>query len=100
MTEPSIAPPPATGGGVPAPRDPVLILIANLIGFGGIGYLLLGRRTKAIVAMVIFCIAGVLTCGWGALVLSAITAVDGYMQAQHVKNGRVIDDTTFFNQSR
>lgn len=100
MTEPSIAPPPATGGGAPAPRDPILVLIANLLGLGGIGYLLLGRRKKGIIAIVLFCIAAVLTCGWGGFVISAITAVDGYMQAQHVRNGRTIDDATFFNQWR
>lgn len=100
MTHPPIAPPPPPGGGASTSRDPILILIANLLGFGGIGYLLLGRTKKAIVAFVLFFIAAVLTCGWGGFLISAIAAADGYLQAQHARAGRVIDDGTFFSQTR
>ena len=78
-TPPPPPPPPPTapgggGGGqlvYPStpPKDPILILILNLL-IGGVGYLIMGQKTKGIVAIVVWVL------GWAACgIPSGIVAV-------------------------
>lgn len=92
-------PPPATGGGPlpPATRDPVAILLLNLF-FCGAGSLLIGQKQKGIVAIVVGIVVAFLTCGSGLAILNVITAVDGYLQAQTVREGHAIGQWTWFKQ--
>ena len=50
--------PPAGGAGsgelvYPAtpPKDPILVLVLNLLVLGGVGYIIIGQKTKGIVAI-------------------------------------------------
>jgi hypothetical protein len=96
---------PSGGGGglvYPAnpPKDPILILVLNLILFGGVGYIIMGQKTKGIVFIVAAIVIGIPTCGTGALAIGALGAIDGYMQAQQLKAGFPVGEWTFFNDHR
>ena len=99
---PPSAPPPASGGGgaiIPPPqppKDPVLILILNLIVAGGLGYIMIGQKTKGIVAIVAW-VLGLATCGIVSGIVGVVAAIDGYLQAQHQKNGYSLREWSFFN---
>ena len=102
---PPSAPPPAGGAGelvypTTPPKDPVLILVLNLLVAGGLGYIILGQKTKGIVAIIAWCVLLVVTCGAGSGLVSILGAIDGYLQAQHLQQGRPVGQWTFFNDHR
>jgi hypothetical protein len=100
-------PPPApTGGGggdlitpTNPPKDPILVLVLNLLVAGGVGYIIMGQKTKGIVAIVAWC-AGLLACGIPSGIIAVVTAIDGYLQAQHLQQGKSIGQWTWFNDHR
>jgi hypothetical protein len=102
-------PPPPPGGGIPGapgggdiiypsqpPKDPILVLVLNLLLLGGVGYIILGQKTKGIVAIVTWIVLTVVTCGIGS-VIAVVTAIDGYLQAQQLQQGHPIGQWTWFN---
>lgn len=106
----SFTPPPpptsgASGGGdlvqptVP-PKDPILVLVLNLLVAGGVGYIIIGQKTKGIVAIVVWVVLLFVTCGAGSAVLSIVTAIDGYLQAQQLQQGKPVGQWTWFNDHR
>lgn len=93
-----------TGGGdlvypTTPPKDPILILVLNLLLLGGVGYIVMGQKTKGIVAMVAWVVLTVVTCGIGS-VIAVVTAIDGYLQAQQLQQGHPVGQWTFFNDHR
>jgi hypothetical protein len=113
-TPPPPPPPPPAGGGpgIPGggggelvyptapPKDPILVLILNLLLFGGIGYLILGQKTKGIVAIVAYLLVAIPTCGTASGLIAIIAAVDGYLQAQQLQQGHAVGQWTFFSDHR
>ena len=109
-TPPPPPPPPVTPGGglgggdlvYPAtpPKDPILVLVLNLIVAGGVGYIILGQKTKGIVAIVAWLILLVVTCGVGSGLVGLVAAIDGYLQAQQLQAGHPVGQWTFFNDHR
>ena len=105
---PSATPPPAGGGEKGGktihpqqpPKDPVLILVLNLLAFGGVGYLLIGQQTKGIIAIVAWLVLALPTCGILSGLIAVAAAVDGFLQAQHLQQGRPIAEWSFFNDHR
>lgn len=103
---PPPAMPPAGGGGgdlvypTSPPKDPVLVLVLNLLVAGGLGYIIIGQKTKGIVAIVAWLVLLVVTCGAGSGLVAIIGAIDGYLQAQHLQQGRPVGQWTFFNDHR
>ena len=106
----SFTPPPPPAGGpagggeliqpsVP-PKDPILILVLNLLAAGGVGYIIIGQKTKGIVAIVVWIVLLFVTCGAGSGILSIVTAIDGYLQAQQLQQGKPIGQWTWFNDHR
>jgi hypothetical protein len=103
-------PPPVSGGGGTGPgdivypstppKDPVVVLLLNLFLFGGVGYLIMGQKTKGIVAIIVSLVIAIPTCGAGSLAIGALGAVDGYLQAQQLKAGYPVGQWTFFNDHR
>ena len=101
---PPPAPPPGgapVGGGdliYPSqpPKDPILVLVLNLLLLGGVGYIILGQKTKGIVAIVVWLVLTVVTCGIGSAI-AIVTAIDGYMQAQQLQQGHPVGQWTWFN---
>ena len=103
-------PPPVSGGGAGGggdlvypknpPADPTLVLILNLLVAGGVGYLMMGQKTKGIVAIVAWVVLLPLTCGVGSGLIGLVGAIDGYMQAQLLKAGTPVGQWTFFNDHR
>jgi hypothetical protein len=87
-------PPPPEGGGGSA--DPVAVLLLNLFLFGAVGYLRIGQREKAIVAGVVWFALAYPTCFAASLAFAAVAAVDGYLQAVELREGRAIGKWTLF----
>jgi TM2 domain-containing membrane protein YozV len=82
------------------PKDPVIVLILNLLLFGGVGYIIMGQKTKGIVAIILCFAIGIPTCGAGAGLVAIAGAIDGYLQAQQLKAGFPVGQWTFFNDHR
>jgi hypothetical protein len=104
-------PPPAppTGGAPPGgelvypttpPKDPILVLVLNLLLLGGVGYIIMGQKMKGIVAIVAYVVIAIPTCGAGAALVAIVGAIDGYMQAQQLQAGHPVAQWTFFNDHR
>jgi hypothetical protein len=81
------------------PKDPILVLVLNLLLAGGVGYIIMGQKTKGIVAIVLW-ILGLATCGIGSGIVGLVGAIDGYMQAQHLQAGHPVGEWTFFKDHR
>jgi uncharacterized membrane protein len=88
---------PPTGGRV---MPPVNAFVFNLLVGGCLGYFLLGQKQKGIAALIAFLILIPVTWCTGSMVLAMLAAVDGYMQAAHVRDGKAIGQWTFFNGHR
>lgn len=104
-------PPPAAGPSGPGgggglvyptqpPKDPVLILVLNLLVAGGVGYIIMGQKTKGIVAIAATVVGGIVTCGVLWPVVCLFGAIDGYLQAQQLQQGHPVGEWTFFNDHR
>ena len=109
-------PPPPTAGGGPGvptgpgggdivyptqpPKDPILVLVLNLLVAGGVGYIIIGQKTKGIAAIIAWIVLLFVTCGAGSGILSIVTAIDGYLQAQQLQAGHPVGQWTFFNDHR
>ncbi|HET7706733.1 MAG TPA: hypothetical protein VFM36_11640 [Thermoanaerobaculia bacterium] len=105
-TPPPPPPPTAPGGGgggqlvYPStpPKDPILILILNLL-IGGVGYLIMGQKTKGIVAIVVW-VLGWAACGIPSGIVAVLAAIDGYLQAQQLQQGKPVGEWTWFSDHR
>jgi hypothetical protein len=82
------------------PKDPVLVCVLNLLVAGGVGSIIIGQKVKGIVAIVVCLALAIPTCGAGSLLVAAVAAVDGYMQAMLLKEGKSIGQWTFFQQAK
>ena len=76
------------------------MLILNLLLLGGVGYIILGQKTKGIVAIVVYLVVAIPTCGVGSGLVSIAAAIDGYLQAQQLQQGHPVGQWTFFNDHR
>jgi hypothetical protein len=98
------SPVPPAGGGeklvypTQPPANPILVLVLNLI-LGGVGYIIMGQKTKGIVGIAAWLVIGVVTCGVG-FSIGILTAIDGYMQAMQLQAGHPVGEWTFFNDHR
>lgn len=101
-------PPPTapTGGGggdlvypTTPPKDPILVLVLNLLVAGGVGYIIMGQKTKGIVAIVVW-VVGWALCGIPSGIVSVLGAIDGYLQAQQLQQGHPVGQWTWFNDHR
>jgi hypothetical protein len=99
-------PPPSAGGGggdlvypTQPPKDPILVLVLNLLLLGGVGYIIMGQKTKGIVAIVAW-VLGLATCGVVSGLVGIFGAIDGYLQAQQLQQGHPVGQWTFFNDHR
>lgn len=105
----SYTPPPAppaggAGGGdlvypTQPPKDPILVLVLNLLIAGGLGYIIMGQKTKGIVAIVVW-LVGLVACGIPSGLVALVAAIDGYLQAQQLQQGKPVGQWTFFNDHR
>jgi hypothetical protein len=99
-------PPPASGKGgelvypQQPPKDPILILVLNLLVAGCLGYFMIGQKMKGIVSLIAVLVLAIPTCGAGSLLVSVAAAIDGYMQAQQLQAGHPVAQWTFFNDHR
>lgn len=79
------------------PKDPILICVLNLLLLGGVGYIVMGQKVKGIVAIVAWLVLLVPpSCGTLSGVVAVLAAVDGYLQAQQLQQGKPIGPWTWF----
>ncbi|HEY2322738.1 MAG TPA: hypothetical protein VGJ82_07715 [Thermoanaerobaculia bacterium] len=99
-------PPPAPGAGgdliypPQPPKDPILILVLNLLLFGGVGYIVLGQKIKGIIAIIVCLVVAVPTCGIASLLIGIAAGVDGMFQAQQLQAGFPIGPWTFYKDHK
>jgi hypothetical protein len=109
-TPPPPPPPPTGGTPVPTgggdivypqqpPKDPVLIAVLNLVVAGCLGYFMIGQKMKGIVAVIAW-VLGLASCGIVSGLVAIVAAIDGYLQAQHLKANMPVAQWTFFNDHR
>ena len=103
---PPSSPSAPSGGGTPElvypthpPKDPILVLVLNLIGFGGIGYIIMGQKTKGIAAIAVW-VLGLCSFGIVSGLVGVVGAIDGYLQAQALQQGHPVGQWTFFNDHK
>lgn len=103
---PGATPPPPSGpsGGelihpTTPPKDPVIVLVLNLILLC-VGYFYLGQWQKGIVAIVAGFVIGIPTCGFGAAAVAVAAGIDGMQQAEQLKAGFTVAQWTFFKDHR
>ena len=112
--EPPPPPPQYTPGRVyptNPPRDPIVALLLNIFFFCG-GYFFIGQMQKGLVGLVVFLgyvgvafVGGFVSGGCATclvlpigLAMNAVTAVDGYLQAQQLKLGHPVGEWTFMSR--
>lgn len=79
------------------PKDPILICVLNLLLLGGVGYIVMGQKTKGIVAIIAWVVLLVPpSCGTLSAVVAVLAAVDGYLQAQLLQQGKTLGQWTWF----
>jgi hypothetical protein len=105
MSDTSPTPPPAAGGGdliypPQPPKDPVIIMVLNLLIAGCVGYFVMGQKMKGIIALILYIVCAPFTCFVGSLVVAVFAAIDGWMQAQQLQAGFPIAQWTFFKDHR
>jgi len=97
---PPMCAPPGGGGDLvyppQPPKDPIIVMVLNLIVAGGVGYIIMGQKTKGIVAIIAW-LLGLFTCGIGSGLVAIFAAIDGYMQAQQHQQGFPLKQWSFFN---
>lgn len=98
------APPPPAGGGelvypTQPPKDPILVLVLNLLVVGCVGYFIMGQKMKGIVAAITW-VAGLATCGILSGIVCILAGIDGYMQAQQLQQGFPVGQWTFFSDHK
>lgn len=81
------------------PKDPILVLVLNLLVAGGVGYIIMGQKTKGIVAIVVW-VLGWAACGIPSGIVSVLAAIDGYLQAQQLQQGKPVGEWTWFSDHR
>ena len=81
------------------PKDPILVLVLNLLLFGGVGYIIMGQKVKGYVAIGVW-IVGLASCGIVSGIVAIVAAIDGMMQAQQLQAGHPVGQWTFFQDHR
>jgi len=102
---PTPPPPPAAGGGgdlvypQQPPKDPVIILVLNLLVLGCVGYFMIGQKMKGIAAVVLW-VLGLASCGVVSGIVAIVAGIDGYYQAEQLKAGFPVAQWTFFKDHK
>ena len=70
--------------------NPILFAILNWFG-GCVGYFLMGQKKKGIIALVVWFILGMITCGAGYMI-SFVFMYDAYLLGQKLQSGQSIGE--------
>jgi TM2 domain-containing membrane protein YozV len=77
------------------PKDPIIAAVLSLILFGGVGQLYLGQQKKGIIIIVATIL---LSCVGIGFIVWILGAVDAYVIADRLKQGKAVGDLVFFWQ--
>ena len=79
--------------------DPELVAALNLLPGAAGGYARLGQKKKAILAVIVWSVFLLPpSCGVMSGAVAVIAAIDGYLQAQQLKEGHPIGQWTWFRK--
>ncbi|HKB80690.1 MAG TPA: hypothetical protein VKH35_13335 [Thermoanaerobaculia bacterium] len=81
------------------PKEPVLMLVLNLIVGGCLGYFLVGQKMKGIVALIAW-VLGWASCGIVSAIVAITAAIDVYLQSLQLQAGHPVAQWTFFNDHK
>jgi TM2 domain-containing membrane protein YozV len=77
------------------PKDPIIAAVLSLILFGGVGQLYIGQQKKGIILIVATILLSCIGIGFIVWILGA---VDAYVIADRLKQGKAVGDMEFFWQ--
>lgn len=77
-------------------RDPLLMAFFSGCLIAGLGQLLIGQAAKGFVILVLSMIVGFLTGGMSALFIMPLAALDAYLLADKLRNGKTVGQWEFF----
>lgn len=78
------------------PKDPVLMGVLSGCCIVGLGQILLGQTIKGIVMLLVGMVLTVLTSGVSALIIWPAGAIDAYLIAKKLKEGKTVGQWEFF----
>ncbi len=77
------------------PKDPIIAAVLSLLLFGGVGQLYLGQQKKGIILIVATIL---LSCIGIGVIVWIVGAIDAYVIADRLKQGKSVGDMEFFWQ--
>lgn len=78
------------------PKDPVLMAALSGCCLAGLGQIVLGQTLKGVIILVVSMLLGAVTMGVSILVTWPLGAVDAYMVAKKLKEGKTVGIWEFF----
>ena len=75
--------------------EPVLACLLSLV-IVGLGQMLLGQTIKGVVMLIAAMVLGVLTVGLAIVVVWPVSAIDAYMIAKKLREGKSVGEWEFF----
>ena len=78
------------------PKDPVLMAVLSGCCIAGLGQIVVGQTTKGVVCLVVAVGFGVLTAGVSAVITWPLLAIDAYLIAKKLADGRPVGEWEFF----
>jgi TM2 domain-containing membrane protein YozV len=78
------------------PKDPVLMAVLSGCCIAGLGQIILGQVTKGVVILLGSIALGAVTMGVSVFVTWPLGAIDAYMIAKKLKEGRIVGQWEFF----
>lgn len=72
--------------------NPLVSLLLNVLICAGVGYLYMGQQRKGIIALVIYFVGGLLSCGVLLLIWPIVTGYDAYLLSQRLQGGQQIGE--------
>lgn len=72
------------------PKDPVLMAVLSGCCIAGLGQIVLGQTTKGVAILLASLVLGVLTMGVSIFITWPLGAIDAYLIAKKLREGRVV----------
>jgi TM2 domain-containing membrane protein YozV len=89
-----------TGGkrivGTNPPRSPLLMAFWSVCCFAGLGQIILGQITKGVLILLVSIVLAAITGGASIIITFPLGAIDAYMVARRLQEGRSVGEWDFF----
>jgi len=78
------------------PKSPLLMGILSGCCITGLGQIILGQTVKGVVILLGAVVFGVITGGFGALIVLPVVGIDAYLIAKKLEAGQSVEEWEFF----